>query len=352
MSTPVTLTGRLTRDPELKFRQAGTALLRFSVVTSRRVKDRESGEWRDDSVTFWDCTAFGDLATNAADSLEKGTGVIVAGNAEQDEWVTKDGEKRRSMKVTVDDVAVSLRFRSAKVAKISGHAEAKPAGSAAGAGPFCGRAAFLMGVTCCVHGGKHTADCFSLEEHSCPGCQVAVSQLRLWCRPDTRPLLKCTRCRLACPDCVSEVRVTEGKTGFRARVVHGFLCPWYGRFLDGEVTGEIPCGMRVVHRGPYARRPKAAGEMAACSDACPVCDPGVPDASPAQASVPVPGGTATFHECTGCGTRWVTFWRDGWRVERLLVPVTREQAAVNRGVLEEALDEQQREQEYGRGTAA
>ena len=117
MSTQVTLRGNLTRDPELKYSAAGKPLVRFTVVTSRRVKDQQTGEWRDDSVTFWDCVAFGQLAENAAESLEKGTAVIVQGNAAQEEWETKEGEKRRSMKVMVDDLAVSLRRYSAKVSK-------------------------------------------------------------------------------------------------------------------------------------------------------------------------------------------------------------------------------------------
>ena len=119
MSTQVTLRGNLTRDPELKYSAAGKPLVRFTVVTSRRVKDQQSGEWRDDSVTFWDCVAFGQIAENAAESLEKGTAVIVQGNAAQEEWETKEGEKRRSMKVMVDDLAVSLRRYSAKVSKVA-----------------------------------------------------------------------------------------------------------------------------------------------------------------------------------------------------------------------------------------
>ena len=117
MSTQVTLRGNLTRDPDIRYSAAGKPVVRFTVVTSRRFKNDKTGEWEDRDVTFWDCVAFGQLAENAAESLEKGTGVIVQGNAAQEEWETKDGEKRRSMKVTVDDLAVSLRWYSAKVTK-------------------------------------------------------------------------------------------------------------------------------------------------------------------------------------------------------------------------------------------
>lgn len=117
MSTDVTLTGRLTRDPELKFSAAGKAVTKFAVVTSRRVKDQKTGEWSDADTTFWDCVAFGELASNVAESLEKGTAVVVTGHASQEEWTTKDGDKRRSMKVVAEDVAPSLRWASAKVMK-------------------------------------------------------------------------------------------------------------------------------------------------------------------------------------------------------------------------------------------
>lgn len=123
MSTPVTLRGRLTRDPEMRYSAAGKPVATFSVVTSRRVKDQQTGEYRDADTTFWNCVAFGELAENCAESLVKGTAVIVTGNAAMEEW-EKDGEKRRAMKVVAEDLAVSLRWASAKVTK-----GAKPAAS-------------------------------------------------------------------------------------------------------------------------------------------------------------------------------------------------------------------------------
>jgi single-strand DNA-binding protein len=94
MSTVVTLTGRLTADPELRFSASGAPVARFTVVTSRRVKDKQTGEWSDAETSFWDCVAFGQLAENVAESLAKGTAVIVTGRAAQEEWETKVGQKR------------------------------------------------------------------------------------------------------------------------------------------------------------------------------------------------------------------------------------------------------------------
>ena len=130
MSTPVTLRGRLTRDPEMRYSNAGKPVVKFAVVTSRRFKNEQSGEWEDRDTTFWDCVAFGQLAENVAESLEKGTAVVVQGNASQEEWTTKEGEKRKSMKVAAEDIAPSLRFHSAKIARAArseGDTQAAPA---------------------------------------------------------------------------------------------------------------------------------------------------------------------------------------------------------------------------------
>lgn len=135
MSAPVTLKGRLTRDPELKFSQNGKPVARFSVVTSRRVKNDQTGEWEDRDTTFWDCVAFGQLAENAVESLVKGTAVIVSGSAASEEWVTRDGEKRKSMKVMADDVAPSLRWASAKIQKAE---RGKPAAAQPQEDPWSG----------------------------------------------------------------------------------------------------------------------------------------------------------------------------------------------------------------------
>lgn len=118
MSIPVTLVGRIGQDPELKFGNNGKAIARFSVVTSRRVLNKTTNEWTDEDTTWWNCTAFGPLAENVAESLEKGCAVIVTGRAASESWNDKNtGEKRTAMKVIADEVAPSLRFATAKVVK-------------------------------------------------------------------------------------------------------------------------------------------------------------------------------------------------------------------------------------------
>ncbi len=118
MSTPVTLVGRLTQDPELTFAKSGSAIARFSVVTSRRVLNKTTNEWTDEDTSFWNCTAFGALAENVCESLTKGVAVIVTGRAAQESWEDKNtGAKRTAVKVIADEVAPSLRWATAKVVK-------------------------------------------------------------------------------------------------------------------------------------------------------------------------------------------------------------------------------------------
>lgn len=117
MSTPVTLRGRLTKDPELRYSAKGTAVVTFSVVTSKNVKDQQTQEWVETGTSFWNVVAFSQLAEGCAESLAKGSAVIVTGTAAQEEWTDKEGQKRRTMKVTAEDVAPSLRWASAKVSR-------------------------------------------------------------------------------------------------------------------------------------------------------------------------------------------------------------------------------------------
>jgi single-strand DNA-binding protein len=129
MSTPVNLTGRVVAEPELRFSAKGQPVAKFAVVTSRRVRDNQTGEWSDADTSFWDCVAFGQLAEHAAESQEKGTAVLVVGRAVQRNWETKEGEKRRSEEVTVDEVAPSLRWATCKVLKAE---RSRPTGNSGG----------------------------------------------------------------------------------------------------------------------------------------------------------------------------------------------------------------------------
>lgn len=108
MSASITLTGRLTADPELRFTPAGKAVASFTVATSRRKKVGDN--WEDADTTFWTCSAWETLAEQVAENLTKGTAVVVSGSAYQRNWETKDGEKRSRTEVRVDHVGADLRW--------------------------------------------------------------------------------------------------------------------------------------------------------------------------------------------------------------------------------------------------
>ena len=116
MSAPITLTGRLGAEPEMRFSPSGTAIVKLSIVTSRRTKD-DQGNWSDTDVTWWDCTGFRQLAENVASSLAKGTAVIAVGRVVQENWQDKEGQKRSKLAVKLDAIGPDLTRATARVEK-------------------------------------------------------------------------------------------------------------------------------------------------------------------------------------------------------------------------------------------
>jgi single-strand DNA-binding protein len=126
MSTPVTLVGNLTADPELKFTQQGKALAKFTIVTSERYKNAD-GNWEDKNTTFWNVVCWNGLAEHVADSLSKGDQAIVFGRAFQKSWEDeKTGEKRQRPEVEAKSVGAGLDRASAKITRFT-----KPASGSA-----------------------------------------------------------------------------------------------------------------------------------------------------------------------------------------------------------------------------
>lgn len=115
MSVPVTLLGKLIRDPELRFSPKGVAYVNFTIVAASRSK--KDGVWAEDDASFWKCAAFKQQAENVAESLVKGDNVIVVGRLRQDDWHKEDGTKQTGYKVTVDQVGPSLMWNCARVTR-------------------------------------------------------------------------------------------------------------------------------------------------------------------------------------------------------------------------------------------
>src|ERR1700733_9208493 len=112
----ITVVGNVTRDPELKFLNSGQAALKLSIAVNRRWQNRQTQEW-EERVSYFEIVGYGALAENAANSLVKGSRVIVSGRLEQRSWETENGDKRSIVEINADEIAPSLRFATAVVTK-------------------------------------------------------------------------------------------------------------------------------------------------------------------------------------------------------------------------------------------
>jgi single-strand DNA-binding protein len=113
----ITIIGNLTADPELRYIPSGTAVANFTIASTPRQFDRNTGQWRDGDALFLRCTAWQQLAEHAAESLSKGTRVIAHGRLRQRSFTTDEGDKRTVLELEVDEIGPSLRFASANVTK-------------------------------------------------------------------------------------------------------------------------------------------------------------------------------------------------------------------------------------------
>jgi single-strand DNA-binding protein len=117
--TTITVVGNLTADPELRFTPSGAAVANFTVASTPRIYDRQSGEWKDGEALFLRCNIWREAAENVAESLTRGSRVIVQGRLKQRSFETREGEKRTVVEVEVDEIGPSLRYATAKVNKAS-----------------------------------------------------------------------------------------------------------------------------------------------------------------------------------------------------------------------------------------
>ena len=100
------IAGTLTRDAELKYLPNGDPIANFSIA------DNQGG--RDKQAIFWNCGLYGKRAESLSQYLTKGQAVTVTGSVSEREWTSKDGEKRKSMDVRVNDVALQGGRRDAE----------------------------------------------------------------------------------------------------------------------------------------------------------------------------------------------------------------------------------------------
>lgn len=128
----LTVVGNLTNDPELRFTASGAAVASFTVAASSRYLDKATNEWKDTEPVFMRCSVWRQYAENVAESLTKGTRVIVTGRLRQRSYETREGEKRTVMEMEVDDVGPALRFATAKVNRVQRQGGFEGGGSGGG----------------------------------------------------------------------------------------------------------------------------------------------------------------------------------------------------------------------------
>ena len=115
--TTVTIIGNLTADPELRFTPSGAAVANFTVASTPRTFDKTRGEWKDGDALFLRCNIWRQPAENAAETLTKGSRVIVVGRLKQRTFETREGDKRSVIELDVDELATSLKYATATVTK-------------------------------------------------------------------------------------------------------------------------------------------------------------------------------------------------------------------------------------------
>jgi single-strand DNA-binding protein len=140
--TVITVVGNLTADPELRFTPSGAAVANFTVASTPRNFDRQSGEWKDGDALFMRCNVWRQAAENVAETLTRGMRVMVSGRLRQRSFETREGEKRTVVELEVDEVGPSLRYATAKVNKVSrgGGGGGFGGGSGGGGGGYGGSA--------------------------------------------------------------------------------------------------------------------------------------------------------------------------------------------------------------------
>lgn len=115
--TIITVVGNLTADPELRYTQSGLAVVNFTIASTPRTFDKASNEWKDGEALFLRASCWREFAENVAGSLAKGSRVVATGKLKSRAYETREGERRTSMELEVDEIGPSLRYATAAVSK-------------------------------------------------------------------------------------------------------------------------------------------------------------------------------------------------------------------------------------------
>ncbi|MBM7387068.1 single-strand DNA-binding protein [Clavibacter michiganensis] len=136
--TIITVVGNLTSDPELRYTQNGLAVANFTIASTPRSFDRASNDWKDGDALFLRASVWREFAEHVASSLTKGSRVVATGRLKQRSYETKEGEKRTSIELEVDEIGPSLRYATAQVTRAAGGGNGGGGNSGGGRGQFGG----------------------------------------------------------------------------------------------------------------------------------------------------------------------------------------------------------------------
>ena len=127
MINNVVLVGRLGNDPEMKYTASGTAVTKFRLAVNRPPRrDAPEGEEQTD---WLDIVAWGTVAENCAEYLDKGALVGIEGRVQSRSWETQDGQRRYAVEISARSVQF-LESKAEAKRRRSGHEPSVPSGSA------------------------------------------------------------------------------------------------------------------------------------------------------------------------------------------------------------------------------
>lgn len=112
----ITIVGNLTADPELRFVSSGIPVASFTVASTPRTMNKQTNQWEDGEPMFVRCSVWREHGENVANSLTKGTRVVVTGKLQVRSY-EHNGAQRTSIEMTVDEIGPSLRYATAQVTK-------------------------------------------------------------------------------------------------------------------------------------------------------------------------------------------------------------------------------------------
>ena len=112
----ITISGNITRDPEMRYTPSGVSKVTFGVAVNRSWRNQQTQEW-DEQTSFFNVVCWREMAENVCESIGKGARIVVSGRLEQRSWETADGDKRSKIEVVADEIGPSLRWATAQVTK-------------------------------------------------------------------------------------------------------------------------------------------------------------------------------------------------------------------------------------------